>query len=447
MIMDKKYELSELMQSSSQNLYREGKNKIPGGTQLLSKRPEMFAPDVWPAYYSKAKGTQIWDLDDREFLDMSIMGVGANILGYADDDVDDAVISAIKNGCSSSLNSPLEVKLADLLLELHPWFGMVRYTRAGGEAMNVAVRIARAHKNKSRILFSGYHGWNDWYLAANIADNNNLDGQLMPGLQPSGVPRELHGTSIPFNADQFDELLSIIKGKEKEIAAIVIEPARGQYADKNFLKKLRDLCDELGAVLIFDEITSGFRECPGGLHRKFDVKPDIAVFAKSIANGYPLGVVIGNVSVMESAQKTFISSTNWTDAIGPAAAIACIKKYVKNDVSTHLARVGAQVQKGWEKLSQKYGIKISVSGVPSLCSFQFEHPEARLINTFFTIEMLQYGILGFRQFKPSFAHKEVHIVQYLDAAEQVFKNLKETNYQPNIQTLPHHVGFSRLTKE
>ena len=150
--MDKKYDLSELMQSNAQDYTDRQSEKIPGGTQLLSKRPEMFAPDVWPAYYSKAKGTKIWDLDGREFLDMSIMGVGANILGYADDDVDDAVVSAIKNGSSSSLNTPLEVNLADLLLQMHPWFGMVRYTRAGGEAMSVAVRIARAHSNKSRIF-------------------------------------------------------------------------------------------------------------------------------------------------------------------------------------------------------------------------------------------------------------------------------------------------------
>ena len=392
--MDKKYDLSELMQSNAQDLYRSAKRKIPGGTQLLSKRPEMFAPDVWPAYYSKAKGTKIWDLDGREFLDMSIMGVGANILGYADDDVDDAVVSAIKNGSSSSLNTPLEVNLADLLLQMHPWFGMVRYTRAGGEAMSVAVRIARAHSNKSRILFSGYHGWNDWYLAANIADSKNLDGQLMPGLQPAGVPRELHGTSIPFNADHLEELLVKIKGKEKEIAAIVIEPARGQHANKDFLMKLRDLCDELGAVLIFDEITSGFRECPGGLHRNFNIKPDLAVFAKSIANGYPLGVVIGTEKVMEAAQNTFVSSTNWTDAVGPAAAIACINKYVKNDVHKHLAEIGDFVKKGWQRLSIKYELEITVSGLPSLCSFQFEHEEARAMNTYFTIEMLQYGILG-----------------------------------------------------
>ena len=185
----------------------------------------------------------------------------------------------------------------------------------------------------------------------------------------------------------------------------------------------------------------------GGLHRKFKVKPDIAVFAKSIANGYPIGVVIGTDLVMEAAQKTFISSTNWTDAIGPAAAIACIKKYVDNDVSAHLEKIGKLVQEGWERLAQKYGLSITLGGLPSLCSFQFEHTEVRRINTFLTVEMLQFGILGFRQFKPSFAHNKSHVEHYLLALEQVFQVLNETDCLPNLTTPLHHTGFSRLTKE
>ena len=445
--MNKKYQLLDLMEGRTGELYRLAKNFIPGGTQLLSKRPEMFAPEVWPAYYSKAKGACIWDMDDRQFLDMSIMGVGANILGYADEDVDAEVITAIKNGCSSSLNSPKEVELAEILVDLHPWFGMVRYTRAGGEAMGVAVRIARAHTRRSKVLFSGYHGWNDWYLAANIDEEKNLDGQLMPGLEPSGVPRELRDTAIPFNPDHFEELLDKIKGRETEIAAVVMEPARGRYASKDFLTKLKEVCEEIGAVLIFDEITSGFRECIGGLHRQFSIKPDIAVFAKSIANGYPLGVVIGTEQVMEAAQKTFISSTNWTDSIGPSAAVACIKKYRENDVSHHLAKIGKLVQDGWVNLAKKHAIDISVSKLPSLAALQFHHEEQRLMNTYMTIEMLQYGILGFRQFKPSFAHSEQHVESYLTVVDIVFKNLRELNFKPNIDTPLHHIGFSRLTKE
>ena len=138
--------------------YRKAKKIIPGGVQLLSKRPEQFAPEIWPAYYSKAKGCRVWDLDGKEYIDMSIMAIGSCILGYADDEVDDAVVQAIRNGVSSSLNCPEEVELAELLIDLHPWFGMVRYARSGGEAMGLAVRIARAHTHRDIVMFSGYHG-------------------------------------------------------------------------------------------------------------------------------------------------------------------------------------------------------------------------------------------------------------------------------------------------
>ncbi len=251
------YSLDDLMGGTGPALYEQAKRLIPGGTQLLSKRPEMFAPEVWPAYYSRAKGCRLWDLDGREFIDMSIMAVGACILGYADQEVDDAVVSAIRSGVSSSLNAPEEVALARALIELHPWFGMVRYARSGGEAMAVAVRIARAHTGRERVLFSGYHGWNDWYLAANLSDGQHLDGQLMPGLRPQGVPRGLAGTAVPFDANSIDSLREKIKGQEGQMAAIVIEPARGEAAPAGYLTALRALASEIGAVLIFDEITSG----------------------------------------------------------------------------------------------------------------------------------------------------------------------------------------------
>jgi glutamate-1-semialdehyde 2,1-aminomutase len=234
-----KYTIEELKKSSSVSLYKIAKSFIPGGTQLLSKRPEMFAPEVWPSYYSKAKGCKIWDLDGREFIDMSIMSVGACILGYADEEVDEAVIKSIRDGVNSTLNCPEEVELAKLLLDLHPWFHMVRYARSGGEAMSIAVRIARAFTDREIIIFSGYHGWNDWYLSANLSDDKNLDGQLMSGLEPNGVPRSLIGTAIPFDSNSIDSLREKIKGRENKIAAIVIEPARGEEVSTNFLKSLK----------------------------------------------------------------------------------------------------------------------------------------------------------------------------------------------------------------
>ena len=407
----------------------------------------MFAPDIWPAYYSKAKGARVWDLDGREFLDMSIMGIGANVLGYADEDVDNAVIEAITRGSSCSLNSLYEIELATLLLELHPWFDMVRYSRSGGEAMSIAVRIARAKTNRDLILFSGYHGWNDWYLAANLANDSNLDGQLMPGLSPNGVPRGLSGTAIPFEANSIDSIKDKIRGKENEVAAIVIEPARGEAAEPRYLQALKDLAEEIGAVLIFDEITSGFRQCVGGLHILSKVAPDIAVFAKSIANGYPIGVVMGREGVMQAAQNTFISSTNWTEAVGPAAAIETIKKFKKERVDTHLVKIGTAVQNVLKDSSKRHGVDITVSGIPSLTAFQFNVPNANLLNTYFTVSCLEYGVLGFRQFKASYSHQENDVSMYSKVVDAIFRDISNDATRIELSTPLHHNGFKRLTRE
>ena len=430
-----------------QTLYRKAKKIIPGGVQLLSKRPEQFAPEVWPAYYSKAKGCRVWDLDGKEYIDMSIMAIGSCILGYADDDVDDAVVQAVRNGVSSSLNCPEEVELAELLIELHPWFGMVRYARSGGEAMGLSVRIARAHTHRDTVMFSGYHGWNDWYIAANLADDANLDGQLMPGLKPNGVPRGLQGTAIPFDANDIESLREKINGKEKQIAAIVIEPARGEHAPAGYLLALKELASEIGAVLIFDEITSGFRMCAGGIHRIYNVHPDMAVFAKSMANGYAMAVVMGTEKVMQAAQTTFISSTNWTERVGPVASLATIRKYQRLNVENHLIEIGNKVKQIWHESAKSNELEINVTGLPSLAAFGFKSPNAMALNTIFTIELLKRGFLGFRQFKSSFAHENVDLEKYRNSVNEVFAIIAADPTANNLDTPVAHTGFQRLTKE
>lgn len=441
------YSLDELKNSKGVALYNHAKEIIPGGTQLLSKRPEMFAPDVWPAYYSKAKGCRVWDLDGREFIDMSIMAVGACILGYADDEVDDAVVAALRNGVNASLNCPEEVALAEALIDLHPWFGMVRYARSGGEAMGMAVRIARAHTKRDIVLFSGYHGWNDWYLAANLSDGQHLDGQLMPGLEPNGVPRGLSGTAIPFDANSIESLREKVRGQESKIAAIIIEPARGEDAPAGYLKALRDLASEIGAVLLFDEITSGYRMCVGGIHRNYGVYPDMAVFAKSMANGYAMAAVLGTEKVMQAAQTTFISSTNWTDRVGPTAALATLKKYIREGVEHHLIETGNRVKDIWRNAAEATELKINVTGLPTLAAFSFVSEHQAECNTRFTIEMLKESFLGFRQFKPSLAHTVQVLSQYQEAVQRIFQTLASGPNGEGLSTPVHHSGFQRLTKE
>ncbi|MBT6937986.1 MAG: aminotransferase class III-fold pyridoxal phosphate-dependent enzyme [Candidatus Marinimicrobia bacterium] len=436
-----------MKKGSGQLLYKKAKKLIPGGTQLLSKRPEMFAPEVWPAFYSKAKGCNVWDLDNNKFIDMSIMGIGANILGYADDDVDNAVIEAIKNGSASSLNCPEEVELAELLIELHPWADMVRYTRSGGEACAIAIRIARAHTKRDKVLFSGYHGWSDWYLASNLGETDALDGQLMPGLDPAGVPRGLKDTAIPFHFNDIDELKLKANGIEKEIAAIIVEPARGEDAPKDYLISLKEFAREIGAVLIFDEITSGFRMCAGGIHLKYGINPDMAVFAKSMANGYAMASIIGVETIMSSAQSTFISSTNWTERIGPVAALATIKKYISENVADHIINIGNDVKSVWKTMAKKHRISVNVSGLPTLAAFSFSNEKNQSMMTVFTIEMLNKGFLGFRQFKPSLAHSINDVEKYEKAVDGVFQLIANNPIENLLSSPVAHTGLHRLTKE
>ena len=428
-------------------LYRKAKRLIPGGTQLLSKRPEMFAPEVWPSYFKRAKGSRVWDLDDQEYVDMSIMGIGACVLGYADDEVDDAVVDAIRSGVASTLNCPEEVQLAELLIELHPWAQMVRFARGGGEAMSIAVRIARARLKRDVVLFSGYHGWTDWYLAANLGQDDALDGHLMPGLEPAGVPRGLRGSALAFTVGDLEGLRSQIRGREKDIAAIIIEPARGEDAPLGYLQALRGLASELGAVLIFDEITSGFRMNTGGIHLRYGVNPDIAVFAKSMANGYAISAIVGCERIMQAAQSTFISSTNWTERVGPTAAVATIKKYRRENAAEHICQLGEQVKQTWTSCAAKYQLPINVTGLPSLAAFSFCSNYAREMNTYFTTAMLDHGFLGFRQFKPSLAHTALDVARYAEVVNSIFQDLATYDVNNLLKTPPHHNGFFRLTKE
>ena len=309
--------------SSGQKLWKKAKKIIPGGNMLLSKRTEMFHPLNWPAYFDKAKGCNIWDLDGNQYLDMSLMGVGTNILGYANKEIDNYVKQNIDKSNMSTLNCPEEVLLAEQLIEMHPWSEMVRLAKTGGEANSIAVRIARAASGKNGIAVCGYHGWHDWYLASNISNSDNLKSHLLPGLEANGVPKELKNTTFPFYYNDIQGLKKLII--EKDIGVIKMEVVRNIQPSNNFLKDVRELATKNNIILIFDECTSGFRECFGGIHLNYRVYPDIAIFGKALGNGYAITAVVGTRNTMEAAQKSFISSTFWTERIGPAAALKTLE--------------------------------------------------------------------------------------------------------------------------
>ncbi len=433
----------------SQDLYKRARKVIPGGTQLLSKRPEMFLPGLWPAYYSRAKGCEVWDLDGNRYIDMSISGVGANILGYADPDVDAAVHAAVDKGTSCSLNCPEEVELADLLCQIHPWAEKVRFARTGGESMAIAVRIARAFTGRDKIAFCGYHGWHDWYLAANLSDDNVLGDYLLPGLSPKGVPRGLCNTSFPFHYNKIEELEALVAKNKDDIAAIIIEPIRNSPPLPGFLEGIMAIAKRIGAVLIIDEISSGFRLNTGGAHLVFGITPDIAVFSKALGNGYPIGAIIGSGKIMDAAQDTFISSTMWTERIGPVAAIATIKKHKKFDVGKYLTSIGEQVQEGWRGLGAKHKLPVDVTGIAPLSHFTFDHKDPLVMKTLFVQLMLERGFLASNSFYSMYGHKQSHVTKYLDAVDEVFREISEVNRTGNVEKrlkgLPAMEGFKRLT--
>lgn len=399
--------------------------QIPSGTQLFSKRPELFSPDAWPTYFVKAKGISVWDKYGNKYLDMSLMGVGACILGYAYKPVDTAVKKVIDLGVQSTLIASQELELTNKLLEIHKWADMARFARSGGEAMSVAVRIARVATGKEKILFSGYHGWNDWYLAANLVDEDQLQNVLLPGLSARGVPTGLAGSAIPFEFNNLEMFERIFEAHQGTVAAVVMEPRRSEPANPGFLERIRELCEKYSVVLIFDEITTGWRGNIGGIHLQGEIIPDIAVFAKAMANGYAMSAIIGKESIMSAASSSFISSTNWSERIGPTAALATIKHYAKNEVDSHILGIGNLVQEGWISCGKSANIDVSVNtqGLPSLSSFSFNYPFARALNIEFTNRMLKLGWLAHNQFKPSFAHNKRQIQRYLNDTLRVFQEL------------------------
>jgi glutamate-1-semialdehyde 2,1-aminomutase len=437
------------MVGTGQSLYRRARKIIPGGTQLLSKRPEMFLPDQWPTYYRSAKGAEVVDLDGRTLLDMSYCGIGATVLGFADPDVNAAVKTAIDLGAMSTLNCGEEVELAELLVELHPWADMVRFGRSGGEALAVAIRIARATTGRDMIAFCGYHGWHDWYLSANLGETTALDGHLLPGLKTAGVPRGLAGLMHPFHFNKVDEIEAIVSEHGSRLAAIVMEPVRSREPTPEFILGVRRLADQCGAVLIFDEVTSGLRINSGGAHLAYNVDPDLAVFAKALANGYPMAAIIGRRAVMDAAQDTFVSSTAWTERIGPVAALATLRKHRDQNVAAHLVGIGQRIQEGWLNASSAAELPLHVSGIPPLGHFAFDLPNAQEIRTLFTQMMLDRGILATGSFYAMWTHTDEHVDRYLEAVNQVFHDLRIAIDQNAITQLLRgpvaHSGFSRLT--
>ncbi len=407
-----------------QELYKKAKTLIPGGTSLLSKRPEQLLPENWPAYYSKSKGCHVWDLDGREYIDCGLMGVGTNTLGYAREEVDEAVMKVVRDGNLTTFNCPEEVYLAEKILQNNPWAGGVRYTRGGGEANSMCIRIARAYSGKDKVAICGYHGWHDWYVSVNLGESDALAGHLLPGIPTNGVPRELRGTAIPFHYNDFEEIENIIRNTP-DLAAVKMEVCRNFGPAEGYLEHIRNLCNEYGVILIFDECTSGFRETYFGLHKKYGVYPDMTIYSKTMGNGYVIAAVIGKKEIMDAAQGSWISSTFWTDRIGPTAALAALDVMEKTKSWEFITKQGLKNKENWQKLADKYGLKINQWGIPPLAGYTFDSPNALAYKTYVTQEMLKKGYIAGTLMYTCLAHTDEVLEDYYQALDPIFAKIRD----------------------
>lgn len=436
--------------NTGQKIWKRAKKIIPGGNMLLSKRPEMFAPNLWPTYYSKAKGCNVWDLDNKKFLDMSLMSVGTNILGYSNPKIDNAVISAIKKSNMSTLNCPEEVYLTEKLIDMHKHFDMVKYARTGGEANSIAIRLARAATGKDKVAICGYHGWHDWYLAANI-NNKEKDGKLkdhlLPGLSTDGVPKNLKNTIYPFKFNDFSSLQKICSNNE--IGVIKMEVFRNIPPNNGFLKKVRKLATQKKIILIFDECTSGFRETFGGLHLKYKVYPDVCILGKALGNGFPITAVLGKKNIMEHAQTSFISSTFWTERSGFVAGIKTLETMEKIKSWEIISKQGLKIKKMIKKLANKNKLEVNVSGLDACPSYIIKLDKWQEYKTFITQELLKQKTLGTNTTYVCINHDDKVIKNYETKLDKIFETIKKfeksgVDINEYLEGPTSHSSFKRL---
>jgi glutamate-1-semialdehyde 2,1-aminomutase len=412
----------------SMEMYQRLLELIPGGTQLISRRPTRYALGVSPVVATRGKGSRIWDVDGHEYIDW-VSAIGSVILGYADPVVDQAVKQQIDRGTNFSITHELELELAELLVERIPCAEMVRYARGGGDACAVAVRIARGSTGRDRILFCGYHGWHDWYQAANHGSDGDLDEHLFPGIEPIGVPSALAGTAIPFAYGDLDGLGERLDRYRGEVAAVMMEPMRSELPAEGYLEGVASLCRDHDVVLIFDEVSTGFRPSDAGVQPVLGVEPDMAVFAKSISNGYAMGAVVGRRDVMAPADRMFVSSTYWGETVGLAATVATLTELRNRNTAQTLARTGAALKQRLNDVASEVGVSICCTGVdyhPHL-EFSVEDPVlGNKIATLYVQEMAKRGHHGYPSFYLNESQGEVEIEMVSDAAREVFALIGET---------------------
>ena len=402
----------KLVLDRSHQLLESARRLIPGGSQTFSKGPTQFVQGASPGFLARGQGCRVWDVDGNDYLDTA-MALGSVILGYAHPKVDEAVSAQMKDGVNFSLPHPLEVDLSERLSRIIPCAEMVRFAKNGSDATSGAVRLARAFTGREKIACCGYHGWQDWYIGTTS--------------RRRGVPAAVQGLTRTFEYNRIETLERLFQENRGEIAAVILEPVGIVEPQGDFLRQVQAITQREGALLIFDEVLTGFRISLGGAQAHFGVTPDLACFGKALANGFPLSVVVGRRDVMKLFEEVFFSFTFGGETASLAAAMATLDVLEKEKVIPRLWSLGRELRDGYNVLARHYGLqgKTSCDGLPPRTVVQFSGPEQEslLLKSFFQQECLKRGLLFSGSQNPSFSHGNVEIEEILRVYRSVLEEL------------------------
>jgi len=394
---------------NSKELLEKASQVIPLASQTFSKSHIQF-PEMAPHFIIKGQGSHVWDVDGNEYIDFvnSLLPI---ILGYCDPDVDEAVIRQLRNGVCFSLASPLEYELAELLVEIVPCAERVRFGKNGSDATAGAVRVARAYTGKDRVAVCGYHGWQDWYVGSTARNK--------------GVPEAVRALTHPFKYNDLASLTQLFDRYPREFAAVIMEPMNVDDPAPGFLQGVKELTHKNGAVLIFDEIITGFRFALGGAQELFGVTPDLAAIGKSMANGFPISAVVGNKELMREMEDVFFSFTFGGEAVSLAASLATIKKIREKSVIETLWKTGSRIIDRVRNLISAHHLDavFSLKGKPPW-SLLLINDQAQAtsweIKSLFVQEMLLRGILISASHNVSYAHTDRDLQRLFSSYDEVF---------------------------
>ena len=431
------------------DLWKKSLKVIPGGNGLLSKRPERYASDLWPTYYEKASGINLVDLSGNKWVDFAQMGLGTAILGYNNRELNQHVYKFINKGINTTLNCPEEYYLAKKLIQYNPFSKFVRFSRSGGEAMSMSVRIARAKTESIKVAFSGYHGWHDWYLATNLSIKDGLKDQLLPGLKTKGVPKTLKESAFPFSFNSLNELKKIIKNNN-DLKIIILEGARNKLISEEMSQYLNYLREKKKFVIIVDEITSGLRTSLSGAYKLTNLIPNIVVYGKALGNGFAINAIVGD-DVMDVSQETFMSSSFHTERVGFVAALKTLEIIKREKLWNHFKLNGNKIIKSYLSIAKNNNIKIITNNFYPLPSFQFDYGNKnQSYNTYIIQEFLKHNILASNSVYLSMAHNSKNINNYLRILDRIMSKLsviiKNKIKKEKFLEIPlADNGFKRLT--